>query len=196
MGAGLAGHLSTFQQAWKATVLPEVPCTYGRWAPLQLSTSKASDQSRSAEQCLSDMASCIPAVQEDPAAAIGILGQGELGQVFKHVALLDLFSLGPCQTVCRLWKSLAHSEELYQLAYETHIPAACHRVDLLDGELDTYMAVRQPVLLPEALTPAIFTDKPGAWKRLCMLSCQKVYKRPSQILTDTTSVGEVATSTQ
>lgn len=120
----------------------------------QISSSQENDRRRFPKRRLSAMASCTSTVQQCPAAAIAILGQDELGQVFKHVALLDFFSLGLCQTVCRQWKSLAQSEELYHLAYKTHVPAPCHRLDLVDGKIETYMAVGHPLLLPEALTRA------------------------------------------
>ncbi|KAK9818866.1 hypothetical protein WJX74_003423 [Apatococcus lobatus] len=103
-------------------------------------------------------------VQQETFSAIAILGQDELGQIFKHVAQQDVFSLGPCQAVCRLWRCLAQSDQLYELAYKTHIPAPCHRPDLLD-------------------------DRPGAWKRLCLLSRRKIYRRPSQIVLDKVSTG-------
>ena len=73
-----------------------------------------------------------PPVQEAN-SCIAVLGQDELGHVFQHLALLDVSSLGRCQTVCKSWKRLAESDRLLELAYKTHIPAPCHRLDLLDG---------------------------------------------------------------
>lgn len=72
------------------------------------------------------------AVQE-ASAYIAVLGQDELGHIFQHLALLDVVSLGRCQIVCKSWKRLAESDRLFELAYKTHIPAPCHRLDLLGG---------------------------------------------------------------